>query len=243
MPSASTASATATLVFIALLNRGIEALQIVEALQGASPPPTDEPIYPHIKGPSPPPTDEPVYPHIKTVHVINSCHLDIGFADSSANILNRYFEHHLPLAASVGAQMAQGGGTGGYGDDKLGFMFQSWVLNLFLDCPVGLGVRCPNATAIATVRAAIKAGHITWHAFPHNAELEVMSPTLIEAGLELTFALDREFGLPNKTTISQRDVSGMTRALIPLLRRKGVTAISIGANDGSTPPELPPSFL
>ena len=102
------ASATATQIIVALLG-------CVEAFQ-----------------------DEPIYPHIKTVHVINSCHLDIGFADSSANIINRYFEHHLPLAASLGAQMAKGGSTDGYGDDKLGFMFQSWVLNLFLDCPVGL---------------------------------------------------------------------------------------------------------
>ena len=98
MPTTSPASATATPIFMALLGSSAEAFRGVEALQGASTPPADEPIYPHIK----------------TVHVINSCHLDIGFADSSANIINRYFEHHLPLAASVGAQMAQGGGTGGY---------------------------------------------------------------------------------------------------------------------------------
>ena len=37
---------------------------------------------------------------IKVVHVINSCHLDIGFADSAAGIINRYFDHHLPAAAA-----------------------------------------------------------------------------------------------------------------------------------------------
>ena len=33
-----------------------------------------------------------VYDNVKTVHVINSCHLDIGFADSSAGIVERYFQ-------------------------------------------------------------------------------------------------------------------------------------------------------
>ena len=121
-------------------------------------------------------------------------------------------------------------------------MFQSWVLDLYFDCPPNMGVQCPDATAQAAVRDAISRDHITWHAFPHNAQLEVMDPALIAAGFELTFALDKAFNKTNKTTLSQRDVPGMTRALMPILNRRGVTAVSIGANDGSTPPDLPPCF-
>ena len=66
-----------------------------------------------------------------------------------------------------------------------------------------------------------------------------MDPVLIEAGLQMTFGLDDRFGLPRKQTLSQRDVPGMTRSLIPILKRAGVTAISVGANDGSTPPNVP----
>ena len=47
---------------------------------------------------------------------------------------------------------------------------QSWVVSLFLDCPARIGVRCPNATAVAGVRAAIQRGDITWHALPHNGQ-------------------------------------------------------------------------
>ena len=47
------------------------------------------------------PTPSPVYPDVTKVHVINSCHLDIGFADSSANIINRYFDNFFPLAATA----------------------------------------------------------------------------------------------------------------------------------------------
>ena len=37
-----------------------------------------------------------------------SCHLDIGFADSSAGIINEYFTKHLPTAVAVGAEMEKG---------------------------------------------------------------------------------------------------------------------------------------
>ena len=75
--------------------------------------------------------------------------------------IDRYFNHHLPKAASVGKELASGE-IPEFSDNKLGFMFQSWVLDLFLDCPPNMGVDCPNATAIAAVEEAIANGHITW---------------------------------------------------------------------------------
>ena len=60
---------------------------------------------------------------------------------------------------------------------------------------------------------AIQRGDITWHAFPHNAELEAAVRTVIRAGLNLTHDLDRRFGLPPKATLSQRDVPGVSRSI------------------------------
>ena len=51
-------------------------------------------------------------------------------------------------------------------------MFQTWVVSMYLDCPPGMGLHCPNATAVARFERAVAKGDITWHAFPHNAELE-----------------------------------------------------------------------
>mgnify|MGYP006163268775 FL=1 len=187
------------------------------------------------------PTPAPTYPNVSTVHVINSCHLDIGFADSSAGIVNRYFDHHFPYAAQQGAALRSAKGS--FANKRLAFMFQSWVVSMYLDCPPNLGLHCPSSAAVATFEGAVAAGDITWHAFPHNAELAVMDPSLIEAGLALTWALDDRFNMSRKATLSQRDVPGLTRALIPLLKSAGVRAVSIGANDGSTPPDVPPAFL
>ena len=48
---------------------------------------------------------------------------------------------------------------------------QSYLVSLFLDCPPGMGLHCPSAEARAAVEAGIRAGAITWHAFPHNAQV------------------------------------------------------------------------
>lgn len=67
---------------------------------------------------------------------------------------------------------------------------------------------------------------------------------MISAGLNLTHALDRRFGLAPKKTLSQRDVPGMTRAALPLLAKAGVPFISIGTNNGPYKPvSLPNAFL
>ena len=183
-----------------------------------------------------------VYGNVKTVHVINSCHLDIGFADSSAGIVERYFSEHIPNAVKVGRELREGNFSH-YTDNKLNFMFQSWILSFYFDCPPGMGFSCPSAADVAAAKQGIANGDITWHAFPHNAQLEIASPSLLRAGLELTHDLDAMFDQPKKMTLSQRDVPGMSRSLVPLLNASGVRAISIGANGGSTPPEVPPCFV
>jgi hypothetical protein len=78
----------------------------------------------------------------------------------------------------------------------------SWLLSLFLDCPPGMGLLCPNATAVEDLKAAISKGYITWHAAPFNPEYETFDAPLLEFALGLTHQLDEQFGLPHKKTIS-----------------------------------------
>ena len=78
--------------------------------------------------------------------------------------MNLYFDKHIPLAISVGKELRAGASN--FSDDKLNFMFQSWIVDMYLDCPPGLGYHCPSASQVADARAAIAAGDITWCAFP-----------------------------------------------------------------------------
>ena len=54
--------------------------------------------------------------------------------------------------------------------------------------------------------------------------------------------LDEEFGLETKMTLSQRDVPGMSRSVIPILSKMGVAAVAVGVNTASSPPTVPRVF-
>lgn len=85
-----------------------------------------------------------------------------------------------------------------------------------------------------------RSGDVTWHALPHNAHTEAYAdPSLLAAAVGVAHALDARFGLPPKTAASQRDVPGLTRAALPVLAAAGVTAISVGVNPASAPPDVP----
>lgn len=110
--------------------------------------------------------------------------------------------------------------------------WQSWLVSLYLDCPPDLGIDCPDDDAkkvpdilmIAPFMSevecvpesfgnnrgiaqafidAVQRGDIWWHAMPHNAELEFMDRSMLQANIQLTHELDRSFGLPPKVTMSQ----------------------------------------
>ena len=80
---------------------------------------------------------------------------------------------------------------------------QSWLVSLYLDCPPGLGLDCPNATAVAAFEDAVRRGDVYWHAYPFNMQSEVADASLLAAAVSLTHDLDSRFGLPPKITVSQ----------------------------------------
>jgi hypothetical protein len=104
-------------------------------------------------------------------------------------------------------------------------------------------IKCPNATELAAFEESVKAGDITWHAFPHNAEPEMYDESLFLSSLNITFVEDDYYGHAHRMTLSQRDVPGLTRSVIPLLRRYGVRALTVGENGACAPVNVPPIFL
>lgn len=102
-----------------------------------------------------------------------------------------------------------------------------------------MGIYCPSPEETTTFHQAVQRGDIFWHALPFNTQPELYNPALLTAALNLTHTLDTKFNLPPKTTVSQRDVPGLTRAAIPILTAAGVKAVSVGVNSGSAPPGVP----
>lgn len=134
-------------------------------------------------------------------------------------------------------------------------MTQPWIVDLFLDCEhAGITgwrpghrvplLECPNATTVAQFKKAMKQGDIFFHAFPHNGCPDSYDASLFEASLQMSSRLAETLGVPRPATLSQRDETGMTRAVLPLLNKHGVKYVSLGSG-GATGghPVLPGSEL
>mgnify|MGYP003885175691 CR=1 FL=1 len=190
--------------------------------------------------------------NITKVYVVFSNHLDVGYTlnsdgSSAGAVVNEYFDKHFPKAVETG-RAARAAGRFQYR-----WMTQSWLVDVFRNCNAtviniaGPGaasdVRCPNASALAAFDEAVRVGDITWHAFPFNAEPETFATTeLLDAAFDTTFRQDDHYAHARRRTLSQRDVPGLTRALLPHLARHNVTALSIGENSQVAPVNVPDLF-
>ncbi|KAJ1459607.1 hypothetical protein M885DRAFT_510755 [Pelagophyceae sp. CCMP2097] len=193
---------------------------------------------------------------VDKVHVVFANHFDAGYtaltaADDlealqriSSTVINQYFHEYFPLAAQVGRELrAAAAAAGAAAPRRLSWMTQSWLVSLFLACPPYLGISCPGPAAVSDFETAVRSGDITWHAFPHNAQLPLASKHLVRDLVGQTHHVDEFFGLPPKRTLSQRDVVGLPRAALAALSAQGVDAISVGSNGRCLPPAVANAFV
>ena len=193
---------------------------------------------------------------VEKVHIVWMNHLDVGFTNNIASVLNIYWHEYFPKAAATAKAVNKPGRP-----PVFKYTTHAWLLDLFFDCPRQLGlnctadpedlgtgttpddhpacVLCPDASLVALVEKAIADDVITWHAFPFNAEPELADSTLLRAGIDSVRRLDKRFGKANKTVISQRDVPGVTRGIVPIMAEQGVLAFSEGCNAQIQPPQTP----
>ena len=165
---------------------------------------------------------------VKRVLVMFKCHLDVGFIDTQANVVRKYFDQHFPRAIQTAAALRQ------QGDARLVWTTGSWLLYQYLEKHAGAERR--------RMEQAIQAGDIAWHALPFTWQTELMDAGLISGAVALSKSLDRRFGLTTSGA-KMTDVPGHTRGLIGPLAGQGVTFLDIGVNSASTPPDVPPIFL
>ena len=177
--------------------------------------------------------------NITTVYLISSCHLDVGFANTAQNIVNEYFDKYFPDAVRIAKELRDLGA-----EERLVFTTHSYLVYLYLNCPVSpkLGLHCPSQEQLQDFTDAVKRGDIVWHAFPFNAQMEFFNEALADFGFQMTHKLDEMFGRNATITMSQRDVPGTTRSIIPIMQKNGVQAITVGVNTATMPPAVPSVF-
>ena len=199
---------------------------------------------------------------IKKVYVVFSNHLDLGYTQNhydtgscAGAVVNQYFKNHIPNAMNTSNVFRSNPVKGRMGNLRAyKWMTQSWITSVYRNCPeTKINVQgpaypsqvteCPDADALAAFQTAVEANDIVWHAFPHNSEPETLNPTYFDIGLNLTFMEDDNAKHAHRMTLSQRDVPGMTRGVIPLLAKRGIKAVSVGMNGVCPPPNVPKAFV
>src|SRR3984893_6590763 len=165
---------------------------------------------------------------VKRVLVMFKCHLDVGFIDTQAAVIRKYFEQHFPKAIQVAQTLRRSG------EDRYVWTTGSWLLYEYLE-QAGSEER-------KRMEQAIVAGDIAWHALPFTWQTELLNRSAIAGAIGFSKSLDRRFG--RKTTgAKMTDVPGHSRGLIGALAENGVTFLDIGVNSASTPPDVPGAFI
>ena len=167
-------------------------------------------------------------PNVNRVLVMFKCHLDVGFIDTQAAVIRKYFDQYFPRAIEIGNTLRQAGG------DRYVWTTGSWLLYEYLEQA--------NAQDRKRMEQAIAAGDIAWHALPFTWQTELLDRSAIAGAIGFSKSLDKRFG--RKTTgAKMTDVPGHSRGLIGPLTENGVTFLNIGVNSASTPPDVPDAFV
>lgn len=176
-------------------------------------------------------TTEPTAATPRVVHVVAKTHLDCGFTDLAAAVVERYVDEFFPRAIAVADELRE------HDDDPAATRFVwttgSWILRTALDRSRGPARR--------SLEEAIERGDLAWHALPVTTHTELADPEVMRWGLGLSAELDDRFG---RRTIAGKltDVPGHTIGLVPLLAAAGVRFLHIGVNPASSVPLVPPVF-
>lgn len=172
--------------------------------------------------------DRPSAPALERIHLVFKTHLDVGFTDLAAKVVDGYFTDYIPRALAVGRALRERGG-----DTRFVWTTGSWLIHAFFERA--------GAAERRALEEAIVAGDVVWHALPFTLHSELADPSLFAFGLELSARLDRRFG---RTTLAAKmtDVPGHTIGVVPILAASGVRFLHVGVNGASTVPGVPPVF-
>lgn len=165
---------------------------------------------------------------IKEVKLIFKTHLDIGFTDLGNNVVRTYLQEFIPSALSLTEELAQSNSGLQYP-----WTTGSWLLWKYMNSASPSGVKA--------MEAAITRNDFYWHAFPFTMQAELCDSSLFSAAFEISHQLDSRFGRQT-TAAKMTDVPGITRSIIPIMRRNGVSLLLIGTNPCVPFPKVPGIF-
>ena len=98
---------------------------------------------------------------IKRVLVMFKCHLDVGFVDTQAAVIQKYFEQYFPQAIQIANTLRRAG------EDHYVWTTGSWLLYEYLEQA--------SPEQRKRMEKAIVEGDIAWHALPFTWQTELLT--------------------------------------------------------------------
>ncbi|NLC33577.1 MAG: DUF5054 domain-containing protein, partial [Clostridiales bacterium] len=166
---------------------------------------------------------------IRKVHLVFKTHLDIGFTDFSAHVIDHYLYHYIPAAIAAAQSLNIPGQAKRF----------VWTVGSYI---IDLAVRTLKGEEAMRLDRAIKNGDITYHALPFTTHSELCSREMFKAGLGIAKRLDERYG--KKTCAAKMsDVPGHTLGIVGPLVEMGIEFLHIGINDVARMPAVPALFM
>ena len=167
-------------------------------------------------------------PTVKRVLAMFKCHLDVGFVDTQAAIIRKYFDQYFPQAIQTAQELRQAG------KERYVWTTGSWLVFEYLEQA--------SPENRKRMEQALEQGDIAWHALPFTWQTELLDRSAIAGAIGFSKSLDKRFGRTT-TGAKMTDVPGHSRGLIGPLAENNVTFLDIGVNAASTPPDVPDAFV
>ncbi len=99
-------------------------------------------------------------------------HLDVGYNGIPEtgfvyNVLNTYFDQYFPLAIETANVMRDFGFHCIHSDllslhHTVIYTSHPWLISMYLDCPIGMNLHCPDQNALNAFTSAVKRGDIVF---------------------------------------------------------------------------------
>ena len=116
----------------------------------------------------------------------------------------------------------------------VGFVYTThpWIMSEYLTGAARCGSSARNATKVAAVEAAVRAGGVfAWHGKALTMVHELCDPDIYAWSLTLAKSLNARYNVSHGTVAAKvTDLPGVSIALVPLLARAGIKALHIGTN-------------
>ena len=165
------------------------------------------------------------------VHLVLLDHLQLSTRRVNTSI-DYYFRFVIPQALYTAQVLRHRLGDGH--NSSLGLHMAASLLTLYLSCPsFDAGFYCPTPIEQQQLVNAIAQGDVTFDAFPHAVESQLLDDSMARFALDWTEQLANETGRlgGRPRSIVLTDVQGMTRGLVPVLNKTGVEAILLSTDD------------